>query len=86
MMDHDDVWIGYRERIVVDPHVLVGKPIVRGTRISVSKILNLVGNGFTPEQIVEDYPVLKVDDIKAAILYAGERLDHPEPVPAALLT
>lgn len=50
-----------------------------------SKILNLVGNGPTPEQIVDDYPVLTVEGIKVTALYAGKRLDHPNQVPAALV-
>ena len=61
----------FRERIVVDPRILVGKPVVAGTRIPVSKILNLVAHGFTFSQIIDDYPVLTEVDIRAALLYAG---------------
>jgi uncharacterized protein (DUF433 family) len=68
----------FRDRIVVDPRILVGKPVIKGTRIPVSMILNLVAHGFTFDQIVEDYPVLTREDIRAAILYAGARLDREE--------
>lgn len=68
----------FRDRIVVDPKVLVGKPVVKGTRIPVSLILNLVGHGATFDKIVKDYPILTVEDIRAAILYAEARLDHEE--------
>lgn len=70
--------IDFRERIVVDPKILVGKPVVKGTRIPVSMILNLVAHGFTFDQIIEDYPILTEEDIRAAILYAGARLDREE--------
>jgi uncharacterized protein (DUF433 family) len=68
----------FREKIVVDPKILVGKPVVKGTRIPVSMILNLVAHGYSFDQIIEDYPVLTEEDIRAAILYAGARLDHEE--------
>lgn len=68
----------FRERIVVDPKILVGKPVVKGTRIPVSMILNLVANGLSFNEIIADYPVLTEDDIRAAILYAGARLDREE--------
>ena len=70
--------IDFRERIVVDPKILVGKPVVKGTRIPASMILNLVAYGFTFDQIIEDYPILTEEDIRAAILYAGARLDREE--------
>jgi uncharacterized protein (DUF433 family) len=78
MIESDEQSIDFRERIVVDPGILVGKPVVKGTRIPVSKILNLVAHGFTFDQIIEDYPVLTQDDVRAAILYAGARLDREE--------
>ncbi len=65
----------FRDRIVVDPKVLVGKPVVKGTRIPVSLILNLVGHGATFDEIAQDYPVITVEDIRAVILYAGARLE-----------
>lgn len=68
----------FRDRIVVDPKILVGKPVVKGTRIPVSLILNLVAHGASFAEIIEDYPILTVEDIRAAILYAGAHLDREE--------
>ena len=70
--------IDFRGRIVVDPKILVGKPVVKGTRIPVSMILNLVAHGTSVDEIIDDYPVLTAEDIRAAILYAGARLDREQ--------
>ena len=72
----DDFLVDFRDRIVVDPLILVGKPVVKGTRIPVSLILNLVAHEMTFDEIVDDYPSLCVEDIRSAILYAGARLDR----------
>ena len=56
------------ERIIVDPKILAGKPVVRGTRIPVYLILNLIAKGKTMGQIVEEYPELKKKDVSAALL------------------
>jgi uncharacterized protein (DUF433 family) len=66
------------DRIVVDPRIMVGKPVVRGTRVPVSLILNLIAHGYSFQRIVEEYPVLTDADIRAAILYASDVLDHRE--------
>lgn len=65
-------------RIVVDPHVLAGKPVVRGTRIPVSLILNLLAHGYDFDRIVGAYPILSRDDVRAAIEYAAARLEREE--------
>ena len=62
------------ERIVVDPRVLVGKPTVRGLRISVDQILTALAAGVDEEAVLEDYPDLEPDDIRAASLYAAMRV------------
>ena len=59
------------ERIVSDPAVLLGKPIVRGTRVPVYLIVGPVEAGQTPEQIVDDYPDLTIEDVEAAVAYAA---------------
>ena len=59
------------ERIVVDPRVMVGKPIIRGTRLTVEYILNLLAHGATVEEILEEYQGLTEDDIKACLLFAA---------------
>ena len=68
--------IDVSERVSVDPKVLVGKPVIRGTRIPVSLILNLVAHGASFAEIIDDYPILSEEDIRAALLYAGARLDR----------
>lgn len=64
----------WRERIVVDPEILVGKPVIRGTRISVELVLDLLTRGYTREQILEQYDHLTPDDIQACLAYARELL------------
>lgn len=67
-------------RIVVDPNIMVGKPVIRGTRVPVSIVMNYVENGHTPEEIIDDYPVLTVEDIAAAVAYAASNpVDFDEP-------
>ena len=66
------------ERIVTDPKILVGKPVIRGTRIPVYLVLNLVANGKSPKQIVDDYPDLTEADVKAAIEYAAKHMKYEE--------
>lgn len=58
------------ERIIRNPAVLGGKPIVRGTRIAVSLINDWVNSGHTPDEIVADYPDLTREDVEAAVAYA----------------
>ena len=62
------------ERITVNPKVLVGKPTIRGLRISVDQIIKSLAAGLDAEEILEDYPELEMDDIKAALLYASKIL------------
>ena len=60
------------ERIVVDPKVMVGKPVIKGTRIPVEHVLTLLAQGLTVEEILKDYPHLARDDIAAVLLYAAK--------------
>ncbi len=62
----------WRNRITVDPAVLVGKPIVRGTRISVELLLDRLGDGWSVEQILDAYPRLSREDVLAAINFVSE--------------
>ena len=66
----------YRIRVTADPDILVGKPLITGTRIPVSLVLNLLAHGYTFDRIIEAYPILTADDIRAAVVYAGARLDR----------
>ena len=65
-------------RIVADLNVLRGKPVVRGTRLSVSFILDLLAEGWTVEQVIDNYPGLTVDDVRACVAYASERVREEE--------
>jgi uncharacterized protein (DUF433 family) len=59
------------ERIIVDPKIHFGKPIIKGTRITVQDVLELLDDGLTFKQIIQDYyPDLKRDDIRACLQYA----------------
>ena len=66
----------WRDHIVSNPEVLVGKPVVKGTRISVELILGWLADGWTFEQILESYPHITRDDIQAALAYAADREGH----------
>ena len=59
------------ERIIVDPQIHFGKPVIKGTRITVQNVLELLNEGLTFNQIIQDYyPDLKKDDIRACLQYA----------------
>lgn len=60
------------ERISIAPNVCFGKPCIRGTRIWVSLILDFPANGMTMEELLEEYPYLTIEDIRAAIAYGVE--------------
>lgn len=64
----------WRERITSDPGVLVGKPAIKGTRISVELILGWLASGWTHEMILESYPHITDDDILASLAFAAEML------------
>lgn len=67
-----------KDRIVVDPGILCGKPVIKGTRIPVYIILNLLGAGQAIEQVLKSYPQLTREDILAALAYAGSLMEHEE--------
>jgi uncharacterized protein (DUF433 family) len=71
------------ERVVINPKILSGKPIIKGTRISVEFILELLSSGMTVEEIIQEYPHLKKEDILAALHYATKVLRHEEVYPTA---
>jgi uncharacterized protein (DUF433 family) len=65
------------DRITSDPEVCGGRPCIRGQRIRVTDILELLAGGATRAEILADYPYLEEDDISAALEYAARALDHP---------
>ena len=60
------------ERVTIDPHVMVGKPTIKGLRITVEQILESFAGGISIEELLEDYPELEREDVQAALLYASE--------------
>jgi len=77
------VQLTWRDRIAVDPKVLAGKPIIKGTRLAVEFVLELLANGWTYDTVLENYPQLKRDDILAALRYASEVLKEERVFPLA---
>jgi uncharacterized protein (DUF433 family) len=72
-------------RISINPKVCHGKPCIRGTRIMVSVILDNLAEAATPAMIVRDYPLLKLEDVRAAIAYAAELANEAEILPLRAL-
>jgi uncharacterized protein (DUF433 family) len=68
------------ERIVRDPQIMVGKPVIRGTRITVEHVLRKLGAGLTPEQIIAEHSHLTLEDIRAAQAFAADYLADEEMV------
>jgi uncharacterized protein (DUF433 family) len=62
----------WRERITADPRVLVGKPVVKGTRLSVEFLLGIMGDGWSTEDILDNYPRLTLEDLRACLKFASE--------------
>jgi uncharacterized protein (DUF433 family) len=63
------------ERIIVDPQVMVGKPVIKGTRLTVQYILNLLAHGATAGEILDEYEELTQEDIQASLLFASRSLE-----------
>lgn len=84
-VEHDEAWlatqcarIGLRitlattfDRITQNPNILAGRAAIRGLRISVAHVVNLVANGMTPAQIIEELPDLEEEDVRQALAYAA---------------
>lgn len=71
------------ERITLDPKVMVGKPVIRGTRLTVQYILGLLAHGATIDEILQEYEGLTRDDILACLQYASETLENTTFMPLA---
>lgn len=63
-------------RIELNPNVLAGKPVIKGTRLSVQFILGLLAHGETPQSIIEEYNYISEEDIRACLLFANEVLEN----------
>lgn len=64
------------ERITINPKVMTGKPVIKGTRLTVEFILNLMAHGATDQEIITEYKGLKKEDIQACILFASKALEN----------
>lgn len=71
------------DRITIDPRVMFGKPVIKGTRVTVELILRKLGDGMTDAQILEHHPHLSIDDIRAAASFAADHLAAEEIIPAS---
>ena len=65
------------KRITINPEQCGGRPCIRGMRIRVIDVLDLLAAGLSPQQVLEELPDLEAEDITAALLFASRRLDHP---------
>lgn len=68
--------MNWRDRIVIDPEILVGKPVVKGTRLAVDFVIDLLAQGWSEAQILKNYPGLTREDIQACLAYASDALRH----------
>jgi uncharacterized protein (DUF433 family) len=68
------------ERIIIDPAIMMGKPLIRGTRITVELILRKLGEGAAEVDLLADYPHLTTEDIRAAVAYGAASVAHEEVV------
>jgi uncharacterized protein (DUF433 family) len=76
-----EVYMNWRDHITIDPKVLVGKPVIKGTRIAVEFVINLLAQGWSESEIVRNYPGLTHEDILACLKYAGETLQSEKVYP-----
>jgi uncharacterized protein (DUF433 family) len=66
--------MNWQERIIIDPEILVGKPVVKGSRLAVEFIIDLLAKGWSDDEILRNYPGLSQEDIRACLSYASEIL------------
>jgi uncharacterized protein (DUF433 family) len=72
------------QRITIDPRIMIGKPVIRGTRIPVELIVRMLAQGIPEREILQEYPRLEPDDIRAALAYAAQMLAHEDVFPLAV--
>ena len=74
----------WQERIAIDPAILVGKPVIKGTRIAVEFLIDLMAEEWSDDEILENYPSLTTADLHAALHYAAEILKRERVFPMAV--
>ena len=75
--------MSWQGRIVIDPKILTGKPVVKGTRLAVEFIVDLLAQGWSEAQIVNNYPGLSHEDVLACLSYASELLKSERVFPTS---
>jgi uncharacterized protein (DUF433 family) len=75
--------IDYKMHIHADPAIMLGKPVIKGTRITVELVLRKLSEGYVIQELLEMYPSLTSDDVLAALAYAAAVLESEEVIPAA---
>jgi uncharacterized protein (DUF433 family) len=76
--------MSWQDRVVIDPEILVGKPVVKGIRLAVDFIIDLLAQGWTEMEILHNYPGLTQEDIRACLLYASTVLKAEKVYPWVL--
>jgi uncharacterized protein (DUF433 family) len=74
------------ERITLDPEVMTGKPVIKGTRLTVEYMVNLLAHGANTEEILDEYQGLTADDVQACLLFAAKSLEDSEFMPLTMET
>jgi uncharacterized protein (DUF433 family) len=74
----------WQDYIIIDPEILVGKPVVKGTRLSVDFIIELLAQGWSEPEILRNYPGLKPEYIRACLLYASEMMRSEKVYPLSV--
>jgi uncharacterized protein (DUF433 family) len=72
------------ERISVDPEIMVGKPVIRGTRLTVEYVLNLLAHGATGQDVLDEYTGLEIEDIQACLLFATKTIGDSSFLPLSV--
>ena len=76
--------MNWGEHIIIDPETLAGKPIIKGTRLAVAFILDLMAKGWSEQKLLENYPTLTEEGIRACLWYAGQVIGSEHVYPSAL--
>ena len=74
--------VEWRERIEVNPEVMTGEPVIKGTRLTGDHVVELLAEGWTTSQIIEEYPGVSAEDISACLAYASELIKSEKVYPA----
>jgi len=77
--------INWQDRISLDPKILVGKPVIKGTRMAVEFVIDLLANGWTESEILRNYPRLTHEDIQACLCYASSMMKSEHVYPNTAL-